>query len=118
MTEEQKQKLIEYVEFVLKPINGKFLLFEDPMTMYSSIRKPGDCSSIISEENKIIIYHMKLQTKFGEIIMNFGSDYIIKDLRNAVGMSCGYSSSLQQIVPVDKLYEINMKVVELYRSEK
>ncbi len=117
MTEEQKQKLIKYVEFVLEPISGKFLSFEDPMIMYSSIRRPGDHSSIISEGNKITIYHMKLHTQFGEIMMNLGSDYMVRDLKNAVGMSCGYSSSLHQVVPADKLHEINAKVCELYRNK-
>jgi hypothetical protein len=113
MTEEQKQKLIEYTEFVLGPIGGKFVSFDEPLVMYSMIRSVGDHRDIMSEENKITVYYARFSSSFGNILINFPSDNFI-DLKGAVGLSCGYSSSLHEVVPVDRFSEINKKVGELY----
>jgi len=114
LDEKQKRKLIEYFEYVLKPINGKFISLDEPMIMYSTISEIGDHRNIMSEENKILIYHMNFTTNFTEISMSLYSDYL-EDLKGAVSISCTNCSLLRTLIPKEKLQEINMRVFELHK---
>jgi hypothetical protein len=114
MTEEQKQKAIKYVEFILEPINGKFVDFEKPTVMYSCVRPMWDNSSIISEKNKLIIYHMKIKTDFGEIVMNFWSNEL-DDPRWNIVVGCAYNKSI--IPNEEKWRKINEKIRDSYLKD-
>ena len=111
----QKEELIKTVEFVLRPVNAKFVEFEDPIEMFVSVRGIGDNSSIISDENKILIYHMKIKTDHGEFVMSFSSDDL-KDSRWAVNVACAYAFSDKKIIPQEQWREINKRIFDLYRS--
>ena len=115
MTKEQEEKLIKHVEFVLEPVNGKFIAFESPIEMYVSVRTMGDHSSIMSEQNKIVIDHMKVKTTVGELVMSFMSDELAKDVRWAVCEACAHSFSGKNIVSENDWREINKRVMDLYR---
>jgi len=74
LNQEQKGKLVKYVEFILEPINGKFDTFDVSHDICISIKPLSDSGNIISEENKTTVYPMKVKTDLGEITVNFWSD--------------------------------------------
>lgn len=115
MTKEQEQKLIEYTEYILQPINAKFISFDDPLVFYSSIRSIGDHTNIMSEENKITAYHMKFSIKNGDIVLSFMSDSL-NDLKGAAFMSCT-QSLYRKIVSDEDLKKINERIFDLYRQK-
>jgi hypothetical protein len=111
MNEEQKQRIIKYVEFVLEPIGGKFIDFDKPHDIYVSIGPIGGRNIIMSEENRKTVYPMKINTDFGEIRMTFWSDEL-NDPRWPIVEGCAYN---KYIVPnEEKWQEINRKISELY----
>jgi len=114
MTEEQKQKIIKYVEFVLEPVNGKFIEFDRPSDIYVSIGPIGGRNIFMAEENRKTVYPMRIKTDFGEVRMNFWSDEI-DDPRWSIVEGCAYN---KYIVPNnEKWQEINKKISELYLKE-
>ncbi|HMO78793.1 MAG TPA: hypothetical protein PJ997_00880 [Candidatus Paceibacterota bacterium] len=116
LDEKLEKEIIELLEFVLQPINGKFVCFENPITIYSTIRKVGDNKSIFTEENKIIFYHIKLNTKYGETVLSVNSDSLKTDINYAVTISCGHSA-IPNMISKEEFQGINSNILNLYNKK-
>lgn len=115
MTEEQKQKLIEYVEYVLQPIGGKFISFGNPLILFASVRSSGDISNIMDIKNKITVYYMNVRCDKGELVLSFMSD-MLDNPRGAVWEACAHSIHDKNIVSEKDILDINERIIDLYKK--
>lgn len=99
-----KEKVIELIKYIFEPLQVKNILFEKPFHIYSCIRTEGDTRSVISEENKITTYPIKIETSLGNLEINLHSEDL-HNLKHAIGIAYSYS------VPEIKIEEhINLEI--------
>ena len=112
-----KEKIVECIEFILQPIDGRVISFEEAMELCSSDGNIVSANGVISVSDKIITYPVRIKSKVGEIELWIRSNYL-HSIRLAVEAAYNYaSSSVKDMIPFEISLEIMKKISDSYNQD-